>query len=69
MDTVEIEYKAQIEELEKQDPNVQLRATANEIAGLVAYRVKDTTHPLETAMESWSGIEQIDVVKEVCEEI
>ena len=27
------------------------------------------THLLETAIESWSGIEQIDAVKEVCEEI
>ena len=69
MDTVEIEYKAKIEELKKQDPNVQLRVAANEIAGLVAYRVKDMTHLLETAMESWSGIEKIDVVTEVHEEI
>ena len=69
MDTVETEYKARIEELEKQDPNVQLRAAANEIVGLVAYRVKDMTHLLETPMESWSSIEQIDVVEEVCKEI
>lgn len=69
MDTVETEYKARIEELEKRDPNAQLRAATNEIAGLVAYRVKDMTHLLETAMESWSDIEKIDIVKEVCEEI
>ena len=27
------------------------------------------THLLETATESWSGIEKIDIVEEVCEEI
>ena len=64
-----MEYKAQIEELGKRDPNMQLRAAANEIVGLAAYRVKDKTHLLETAMESWSGINQIDTVKEVHEEI
>jgi hypothetical protein len=69
MDRVEIEYKARIEELEKLDPTVQLKATAKEIEGLIAYRIGDTTHLLEIAMESWIGIEQIEAVEEVCEEI
>ena len=37
MDTIKTEYKAQIEELEKRDPNAQLRAAVNEIAGLIAF--------------------------------
>ena len=57
MDTVETEYKAIIEELEKRDPTAWLKAAAKEIAGLIAYRIKDTTHLLETATESWTGIE------------
>lgn len=69
MDIVETEYKARIEELEKWDPTAQLKATAKEIVGLIAFWFKDTTHLLETATESWVGIEQIYVVKEVHEEI
>ena len=67
MDTVEIEYKAKIEELEKRDPTMQLKATTKEITGLIAYRIKDTTHLLEIAMESWTSIEYIEAVEEVHE--
>ena len=69
MDTVEIEYKAKIEELEKRDPTTQLKATAKEVTEQIAYRIKDTTHLLETTTESWTGIEQIETVEEVHEEI
>ena len=37
MDIVETNYKARIEEMEKQDPIVQLKAAAKEIKGLIAY--------------------------------
>ena len=57
MDIVETEYKARIEELEKRDPTTQLKVVAKEIAGLIVYWIKDTTHLLETAMESWTCIE------------
>ena len=57
MDTVETEYKAKIEELEKQDPTTQLKVAAKKIEGLIAYQIKDMTHLLETATESWTGIE------------
>ena len=69
MDTVETEYKAWIEELEKWDPTAQLKETAKEIAWLIAFWIEDMTHLLEIATESWLGIEQIDTVEEVHEEI
>jgi len=56
MDTVEVEYKAKIEELEKRDPIEQLKATAKEIAEQISYRIANTTHLLETTTESWMGI-------------
>ena len=69
MDIVETECKARIEELKKWDPTAQLKATTKEIAGLIAYRIEDMAHLLETTMESWIGIEQIEAVEEVREEI
>jgi hypothetical protein len=33
------------------------------------YRIKDTTHLLETTTESWTCIEKIEAVEEVREEI
>ena len=33
------------------------------------YIIADTTHLLETTIESWMGIEKIEIVEEVCEEI
>ena len=69
MDTVETEYKAQIEELEKWDPTMQFKAVDKEIVGLITYQIEDTTHLLETTKESWIGIEQIEAVEEVREEI
>ena len=69
MDTVEAEYKARIEELDKQDPSEQLKVAAKEISGKNAQQIQDTTHLLETTTSSWLGIEQIDVVEEVCKQI
>ena len=69
MDAVEVEYKAKIEELEKKDPVEQLKAATKEIVEQIAHRITDTTHLLETTTESWMGIEQINTVEEVCEEI
>ena len=69
MDTVETKYKAWIEELKKWDPTAQLKAAAKEIAGLIEYRIEDMTHLLETATESWIGIEQIEAIEEVRKEI
>ena len=57
MDIVETKYKAKIEELEKWDPTTQLKATSKEVTKQIAYRIKDTTHLLETTTESWTGIE------------
>ena len=69
MDTVEAEYKARIKELEKRDPTDQLKVTAKEIIGQITHQIEDTTHLLETTTSSWLGIEHIDAVEEVCEEI
>ena len=69
MDTMEAEYKARIEELEKRDPIKQLKEVAKEIAKQIAFQIKDTTHLLETTTESWMGIEQITTVEEVCMKI
>ena len=69
MDIVETEYKARIEELEKRDPTAQLKAATKEVTEQIAYRIKDTTHLLETTTESWTGIEHINTVEEVREEI
>ena len=57
MDTVEAEYKARIEELEKRDPTEQLKVVAKEIIRQITHQIADTTHLLETATESWLGIE------------
>ena len=46
-----------------------MKATTKKIARLIAFRVKDTTHLLETATKSWSNIEKIDAVEEVRKEI
>ena len=59
MDTVETEYKARIEELEKWDPTAQLKEAAKEVAEQIAYRITDTTHLLETTTESWTCIERL----------
>jgi hypothetical protein len=48
MDTVEAEYKARIEELEKRDPTEQLKVVVKEITGQIAHRIANTTHLLET---------------------
>ena len=69
MDTVEDEYKARIKELEKWDPDKQLKVAAKEISGKIAQQIQDTTHLLETTTSSWLGIEQIDAIEEVHEEI
>ena len=65
MDTVEAEYKAKIEEMEKRDPTEQLKVDAKEIIGQISHQIENTTHLLEIATESWLGIEQIDVVEAV----
>ena len=69
METMEIEYKARIEELEKRDPTMQLKVVAKEVKKQIAYRITDMTHLLETTTESWIGIEQIETTEEVREEI
>jgi hypothetical protein len=69
MDTVEAEYKARIEELEKRDPTEQLKVVVKEITGQTVHRIANITHLLETTIESWMGIEQIDAVEEVHEGI
>ena len=48
---------------------MQLKVAAKEITGLIAFQVKDMIHLLETTMKSWSGIEKIDAIKELREEI
>ena len=57
MDTLEVEYKARIEELEKRDPTEQLKVAAKEITKQIAHQIEDTTHLLETTTSSWLGIE------------
>lgn len=57
MDIVEEEYKARIEEVEKRDPTEQLKEVAKEIIGQIAHQIADTTHLLETTIESWLGID------------
>ena len=69
MDTVEAEYKARIEELEKRDPTEQLKVAAKEITRQIAHQIKDTADLLEITTESWMGIEKFHVVEEVREEI
>ena len=69
MDTVEAEYKARIEELEKRDPSEKLKVESKEISHKIEQQIQDTTHLLETTTSSWMGIEQIDVIEEVCKEI
>ena len=69
MDAVEAKYKARIEEMEKRDPTEQLKASTKEITRQIAHRIADTTHLLETAIELWLGIEQIDAVEQVHKEI
>ena len=69
LDAMEAEYKARIEELEKRDPSEQLKVAAKEVVGQIAHQIEDTTHLLETTKESWMGIEKIEAVEEVCEEI
>ena len=46
-----------------------MKEAAKEVVGQIAHSIADTTHLLETTIESWMGIEQIEVVEEVCEEI
>ena len=69
MDAVEVEYKARIEELEKKDLTEQLKVAVKEITKQIVYQITDTTHLLETTIESWMGIEQINTIEEVCKEI
>ena len=69
MDAVEAEYKASIEELEKRDLTEQLKVATKEITGEIVHQIEVTTHLLKTTTTSWLGIEQIDVVDEVFEEI
>ena len=69
MDVVEVEYKARIEELEKRDSTEQFKVVAKEISGRIVHQIEDTTHLLETTKSSWLGIDQIDTVEELCEEI
>ena len=69
METVEIEYKVRIEELEKWDPTVQLKEATKEVVEQIAHRIADTTHLLETTTKSWTGTEQIEIIEEVCKEI
>jgi allophanate hydrolase subunit 1 len=69
MDTVEVEYKAKIEELKKQNPTEQLKVAAKEITRQIVHQIEHTTHLLETTTSSWLGIEQIDVVEEARKEI
>jgi hypothetical protein len=69
MDTMEAEYKAMIEELEKRDLTEQLKVATKEITREIAHQIEDTTHLLETTTSSWLGIEQIDSIEEVREEI
>ena len=57
METVEVEYEARIEELEKREPNEQLKLAAKEITGQIAHQIDNTTHLLETTTLSWLGIE------------
>ena len=54
---------------EKRDLIEQLKLVAKEIIGKIAHRIEETTLLLETTIESWLGIEHIDVVEEVHEEI
>ena len=51
------------------DPSEQLKATAREISGKIVQQIQDTTHLLETTTSLWFGIEQINVIEEVHEEI
>ena len=37
--------------------------------GQITYIIVDMTHLLETTIESWTSIEQIEIVEEVLEEI
>ena len=37
--------------------------------GQIVHQIADTTHLLETTTESWTSIEQIEIVEEVREEI
>ena len=69
IDTVKAEYKARIEELEKRDPSEQLKVEAKDISGKIAQWIQDTTHLPETTTSSWMGIDQIDAIEEVHEEI
>lgn len=69
METVETQYKARIEELEKRDPIVQLKEADKEVMAQIEYQIADTTHLLETTTKSWIGIEQIETVEEVREKI
>jgi len=69
MEIVKVEYKARIEELEKRDPTEQLKVAAKEITEQITHWITDTTHLLETTIESWMGTEKINIVEEVCKEI
>lgn len=66
---MEAEYKARIEEMEKRDLTEQLKLAANEVMEQIVYQINDTTHLLETTTQSWLGIEKIEAVEEVHEEI
>ena len=55
--------------MEKRDPTEQLKVAAKEITKQIAHQIEDTTHLLETTTSSWLGIEHIEVIEEVREEI
>ena len=46
-----------------------MKEAAKEVIGQIAHQIVDMTHLLETTIESWMGIEQIETVEEVREEI
>ena len=48
---------------------MQLKEATKEVVGQIAYRIEDTTHLLETTTESWTGIEHIETIEEVCKDI
>ena len=66
---METKYNARIEELEKRDPTTQLKEVAKEVMGQIMHEIADMTHLLETTTESWTGIEKIEIVEEVHEQI
>ena len=65
MDTVKVEYKARIEDLEKRDLSEELKVEAKELSSKIEQQIQETVHLLETTTSSWMGIEQINAVEEL----